>query len=196
MEWVSAVYNLWSIYKSTMIWERQLYNILTFIVVEYAEILSFSFCPYLNTIDMASPFPFSWFTLENKIYIDQELVNLKMYSKAAPELEQGSYLNPFCYLEVYCYGLSLSFFHHWLVTYFNFKKLFMQIGKTKVFLRAGQMADLDARRSEVLGRSASIIQRKIRSFLARRSFFSLRRSAIHIQALCRGIYCLYLCFAC
>lgn len=61
-----------------------------------------------------------------------------------------------------------------------------QIGKTKVFLRAGQMADLDARRSEVLGRSASIIQRKIRSFLARRSFFSLRRSAIHIQALCRG----------
>lgn len=118
MEWVSAVYNLWSIYKSTMIWERQLYNILTFIVVEYAEILSFSFCPYLNTIDMASPFPFSWFTLENKIYIDQELVNLKMYSKAAPELEQGSYLNPFCYLEVYCYGLSLSLFSiiGWLLT--------------------------------------------------------------------------------
>ncbi|KAL8470847.1 hypothetical protein ACS0TY_033426 [Phlomoides rotata] len=38
-----------------------------------------------------------------------------------------------------------------------------QIGKTKVFLRAGQMAELDARRSEVLGRSASIIQRKYRS---------------------------------
>ncbi|XP_057549511.1 myosin-6-like isoform X2 [Amaranthus tricolor] len=61
-----------------------------------------------------------------------------------------------------------------------------QIGKTKVFLRAGQMADLDARRTEVLGRSASIIQRKVRSYLARRSFILLRRSAVHIQALCRG----------
>jgi myosin V len=32
-----------------------------------------------------------------------------------------------------------------------------QIGKTKVFLRAGQMVDLDARRAEVLGRAARII---------------------------------------
>ncbi|GMH02537.1 hypothetical protein Nepgr_004376 [Nepenthes gracilis] len=61
-----------------------------------------------------------------------------------------------------------------------------QIGKTKVFLRAGQMADLDARRSEVLGRSASVIQRKIRSYLARRTFILLRDCAIQIQALCRG----------
>ncbi|GMI85728.1 ARABIDOPSIS MYOSIN 2, MYOSIN X1 2, myosin 2, MYOSIN XI-6 [Hibiscus trionum] len=61
-----------------------------------------------------------------------------------------------------------------------------QIGKTKVFLRAGQMAELDTRRSEVLGRSASIIQRKIRSYLARRSFIMLRRSALQIQSVCRG----------
>ncbi|KAF7804577.1 myosin-6-like isoform X2 [Senna tora] len=61
-----------------------------------------------------------------------------------------------------------------------------QIGKTKVFLRAGQMADLDTRRSEVLGKSASIIQRKVRSYLARRSFVLLRLSAIQIQAACRG----------
>ncbi|XP_057964092.1 myosin-6-like [Malania oleifera] len=61
-----------------------------------------------------------------------------------------------------------------------------QIGKTKVFLRAGQMAELDARRSEVLGRSASIIQRKIRSHLSRRSFILLRQSALQIQAVCRG----------
>ncbi|KAK9288816.1 hypothetical protein L1049_017281 [Liquidambar formosana] len=61
-----------------------------------------------------------------------------------------------------------------------------QIGKTKVFLRAGQMAELDARRSEVLGRSASIIQRKVRSFLGRKSFIMLRFSAIQIQAFCRG----------
>nr|DAD20122.1 TPA_asm: hypothetical protein HUJ06_021585 [Nelumbo nucifera] len=61
-----------------------------------------------------------------------------------------------------------------------------QIGKTKVFLRAGQMAELDARRSEVLGRSASIIQRKVRSFLAHKSFILLRRSVLWIQAACRG----------
>ncbi|XP_047149632.1 myosin-6-like isoform X1 [Vigna umbellata] len=61
-----------------------------------------------------------------------------------------------------------------------------QIGKTKVFLRAGQMADLDTRRSEVLGKSASIIQRKVRTFLASRSFISIRLSAIKIQAACRG----------
>ncbi|MBA0802680.1 hypothetical protein Gohar_012957, partial [Gossypium harknessii] len=61
-----------------------------------------------------------------------------------------------------------------------------QIGKTKVFLRAGQMADLDTRRIEVLGRSASIIQRKVRSYLARRSFIVLRRSALQIQSVCRG----------
>ncbi|KAK4794857.1 hypothetical protein SAY86_012851 [Trapa natans] len=61
-----------------------------------------------------------------------------------------------------------------------------QIGKTKVFLRAGQMAELDAQRTEILGRSASIIQRKARSYLARRSFFSLRVSAIQMQAVCRG----------
>ncbi|KAB1219396.1 Myosin-14 [Morella rubra] len=61
-----------------------------------------------------------------------------------------------------------------------------QIGKTKVFLRAGQMAELDGYRSEVLGRSASIIQRNVRSYLSRKSFILLRLSAIQIQALCRG----------
>ncbi|KAK7267491.1 hypothetical protein RIF29_20165 [Crotalaria pallida] len=61
-----------------------------------------------------------------------------------------------------------------------------QIGKTKVFLRAGQMAELDTRRSEVLGKSASVIQRKVRSYLARRSFVQLRLSARQIQAACRG----------
>ncbi|KAK2986359.1 hypothetical protein RJ640_026623 [Escallonia rubra] len=61
-----------------------------------------------------------------------------------------------------------------------------QIGKTKIFLRAGQMAELDARRIEVLGRSASIIQRKIRSYVARKSFTSLRRSVLQIQSVCRG----------
>ncbi|XP_071738132.1 myosin-6-like [Rutidosis leptorrhynchoides] len=61
-----------------------------------------------------------------------------------------------------------------------------QIGITKVFLRAGQMAELDARRTKVLGRSATIVQRKVRSFIARKSFILLRHSALQIQAVCRG----------
>ncbi|CAM0956683.1 unnamed protein product [Alopecurus aequalis] len=61
-----------------------------------------------------------------------------------------------------------------------------QIGKTKVFLRAGQMAELDARRTEILSCSASKIQRKVRSFLARRNFIQLRMSSIQLQAMCRG----------
>lgn len=61
-----------------------------------------------------------------------------------------------------------------------------QIGKTKVFLRAGQMAELDACRTEVLGRSAIVIQRKVRSYLGRKNFILLRLAAIQIQALCRG----------
>ncbi|KAG0453292.1 hypothetical protein HPP92_025956 [Vanilla planifolia] len=61
-----------------------------------------------------------------------------------------------------------------------------QIGKTKVFLRAGQLAELDARRTEILGRSARIIQRKARSYLARRSFILLRKAAVQLQSSCRG----------
>lgn len=63
-----------------------------------------------------------------------------------------------------------------------------QIGKTKVFLRAGQMAELDSVRNQVLGKSASKIQRKYRAYAARKSFLLSRTSAIQIQALCRGIF--------
>lgn len=77
--------------------------------------------------------------------------------------------------------LILFYFSESISTYLCF-----QIGKTKVFLRAGQMAELDTRRTEVLGRSASIIQRKVRSYLARRSYAKLRLSAIRIQSACRG----------
>ena len=48
------------------------------------------------------------------------------------------------------------------------------------------MAQLDGCRTEVLGRSASVIQRKVRSYLERNRFISLRLAAIQIQALCRG----------
>ncbi|KMS98094.1 hypothetical protein BVRB_4g095730 [Beta vulgaris subsp. vulgaris] len=61
-----------------------------------------------------------------------------------------------------------------------------QIGKTKVFLRAGQMAELDARRAEVLGGAAKIIQRRIRTHYARKQFIALREAAVCIQASLRG----------
>ncbi|KAK7329658.1 hypothetical protein VNO77_23831 [Canavalia gladiata] len=62
-----------------------------------------------------------------------------------------------------------------------------QIGKTKVFLRAGQMAELDARRAEVLGNAARIIQRQIRTHIARKEFIELRQAAICLQSNLRGI---------
>ncbi|XP_010490294.1 PREDICTED: myosin-13-like [Camelina sativa] len=61
-----------------------------------------------------------------------------------------------------------------------------QIGKTKVFLKAGQMAELDDRRTEVLERAACIIQWKFRSYLTRKSFIMLCNAAIYIQAVYRG----------
>ncbi|KAL2942705.1 Myosin-11 [Bienertia sinuspersici] len=61
-----------------------------------------------------------------------------------------------------------------------------QIGKTKVFLRAGQMAELDAQRAEVLGIAAKTIQRRVRTYYAHKQFIALRESAVCIQAFLRG----------
>ncbi|PHU30831.1 Myosin-12, partial [Capsicum chinense] len=61
-----------------------------------------------------------------------------------------------------------------------------QIGKTKVFLRAGQMAELDARRTEVLAHAAKRIQRQIRTYLTRKEFLALKRATIHFQKLWRA----------
>ncbi|KAG2302442.1 hypothetical protein Bca52824_031093 [Brassica carinata] len=61
-----------------------------------------------------------------------------------------------------------------------------QIGKTKIFLRAGQMAELDARRALVLSGAAKKIQRRVRTHQARRRFILLREATISLQALCRG----------
>ncbi|XP_021662313.2 myosin-12 [Hevea brasiliensis] len=61
-----------------------------------------------------------------------------------------------------------------------------QMGKTKVFLRAGQMAELDARRTEVLASSARRIQRQIRTHLTRKEFIGLRRASVHMQKLWRA----------
>ncbi len=55
------------------------------------------------------------------------------------------------------------------------------------------MAELDARRNEVLGRSANMIQRKVRSFLAQKNFIKLRRSAVQLQTICRGE--IFICYS-
>ncbi|XP_021281457.1 myosin-11 isoform X2 [Herrania umbratica] len=61
-----------------------------------------------------------------------------------------------------------------------------QIGKTKVFLRAGQMAELDARKGKVLGESAKVVQKQIRSHLSRKRYVRMRKASIHIQTAWRG----------
>ncbi|XWS57728.1 hypothetical protein CRYUN_Cryun09bG0198100 [Craigia yunnanensis] len=61
-----------------------------------------------------------------------------------------------------------------------------QMGKTKIFLRAGQMAELDARRAEVLSNAAKTIQWRIRTHIYRRRFLALRKAAIDLQSVCRG----------
>ncbi|ESQ35040.1 hypothetical protein EUTSA_v10006551mg [Eutrema salsugineum] len=61
-----------------------------------------------------------------------------------------------------------------------------QVGKTKIFLRAGQMAELDTRRAEVLGNAARVIQRQFRTCIARKKFRSIRNAAIVLQSFIRG----------
>ncbi|MBA0866168.1 hypothetical protein Goshw_018571 [Gossypium schwendimanii] len=61
-----------------------------------------------------------------------------------------------------------------------------QLGRTKVFLRAGQIGVLDSRRAEVLDMAAKRIQHRLRTFIAHRKFISARVAAIALQAYCRG----------
>ncbi|KAL5538691.1 hypothetical protein UlMin_045979 [Ulmus minor] len=61
-----------------------------------------------------------------------------------------------------------------------------QIGKTKIFLRVGQMAELDACRAEIVGESAKVIQLQTRTRIARRRFVSMQKASIHVQAFWRG----------
>ncbi|WJX80267.1 hypothetical protein P8452_63289 [Trifolium repens] len=61
-----------------------------------------------------------------------------------------------------------------------------QIGKTKIFLRAGQMAELDAKRAQVLSIAAKTIQRRVRTHQARRHYLALRKKTIYVQSLWRG----------
>ncbi|XP_051151183.1 myosin-15 isoform X2 [Andrographis paniculata] len=61
-----------------------------------------------------------------------------------------------------------------------------QLGKSKVFLRAGQIGILDSHRAEVLDLAAKRIQGRLRTFLTHRDFVTSRAAAISLQACCRG----------
>ncbi|XP_062023728.1 myosin-16 isoform X4 [Rosa rugosa] len=61
-----------------------------------------------------------------------------------------------------------------------------QIGKTKVFLRVGQMAVLDAQRTLMHGNSAKVIQTRGRTLVTRKKFVSAQMASICIQSVCRG----------
>ncbi|KAK4432847.1 Myosin-17 [Sesamum alatum] len=65
--------------------------------------------------------------------------------------------------------------------------MYNEFGKTKVLLRAGQMAELDARRAQVLGNAARTIQRQCRTYIARKNFNLLRQAAIQLQSCWRAI---------
>lgn len=50
------------------------------------------------------------------------------------------------------------------------------------------MAELDAKRAEVLGNAARTIQRQIRTHMARKEFIAVRKAAIQLQSYVRGIF--------
>eukprot|EP00887_Chlorella_sp_A99_P001914 scaffold18.g1914.t1 len=62
-----------------------------------------------------------------------------------------------------------------------------QLGKSKVFLRAGKMAELDKQRTDLLHASARRIQRSVRGYLARRHFVAARAAVLRLQAAARGM---------
>lgn len=64
--------------------------------------------------------------------------------------------------------------------------LCLQLGRSKVFLRAGQIAILDMRRSEVLDNAARLIQSCFRTFITRKEFLDTREASFSLQAFCRG----------
>ncbi|KAM3412160.1 hypothetical protein ACQJBY_003690 [Aegilops geniculata] len=62
-----------------------------------------------------------------------------------------------------------------------------QIGRTKVFLRAGQMAELDARRTEVRSKAARVIQNRYHTYVARQKFLAIRKISVSFQSIVRVI---------
>ncbi|XP_052306724.1 myosin-9 isoform X4 [Populus trichocarpa] len=88
----------------------------------------------------------------------------------APEIFKGNYEE-----KVAC---------KWILEKMELKGYLM--GKTKLFLRAEQMAELDAKKARLLRNSATVIQRHFRTYTTRKDYIVLRKSSIHIQSHWRG----------
>ena len=61
-----------------------------------------------------------------------------------------------------------------------------QIGRTEVLLRAGQMTELDAGRTEVRNKAAIAVQSRFRTHVAREQFLALHMTSISFQSFVRG----------
>uniref|UniRef100_A0A8C3VB28 Myosin VC n=1 Tax=Catharus ustulatus TaxID=91951 RepID=A0A8C3VB28_CATUS len=61
-----------------------------------------------------------------------------------------------------------------------------QFGRTKIFFRAGQVAYLEKLRSDKLRHACILIQKRVRGWLQRRRFLSMRRAALTVQQYFRG----------
>ncbi|KAL1915213.1 uncharacterized protein VTP21DRAFT_7489 [Calcarisporiella thermophila] len=60
-----------------------------------------------------------------------------------------------------------------------------QLGSTKIFFRSHQIAMLEGRRVELLNSKATIIQKNVLAFLARRRFVLMRELALRLQCVAR-----------
>ncbi|CAO3633816.1 unnamed protein product [Cunninghamella blakesleeana] len=60
-----------------------------------------------------------------------------------------------------------------------------QIGQTKIFFRAGQLAYLEKLRSDKFNESATLLQKNIRRFISRRKHLRIQRLILQLQAIAR-----------
>lgn len=147
-----------------------------------------------------SPFLFSYddkmacqMILDKKGLKGYQVIQVFMFNFSSLTMLFFGCLTWFYYLIGILYAFSLSLYI--IIIHCNVN---WQIGKAKVFLRAGQMAELDARRAEVIGNAARTIQRQILTYIARKEFTSLRKAAIQTQSHWQGIvfYCLQISALC
>jgi myosin-5 len=66
-----------------------------------------------------------------------------------------------------------------------------QLGTSKVFLRAGQMALLDKQRTEKLSKAAIQLQRHARGFLGRLHFKQSKEAVVRMQVRLAGCDCVW-----
>jgi len=109
---------------------------------------------------------------------------IKICATLVARVEHRSTLQNGCYYESKFHGHKI-----WMIlpTVTCKSDCILQLGRTKVFLRAGQIAVLDSRRGEILDNASRILQGHFRTFIARKKFLSTRKASISILMYCRGM---------